>query len=272
MGQELRTAGARGTVRAGQFGDRGTAQVSDELVGALAGQLGIVELVEAPRVLGHGPGQRGVRVGIASDQSGVESIVCCGCEPLGAAQHSQDAVERVAGAAAMSGDVLLNAPVDLVDTDQAESGEMEGVQRTDRVGQLGGQVIRCSENAWIMRVIEVLLTGPVDGRDRVRGTAAFEASSAVEPWLLVDGLRRAEYRLAHVGGVAQHAPDHAAAPSGLADAGGHAPGRQPAGHRGHDRCLMLDDLVTGAGLGGFADIPVGERAPPSTLTDSALAR
>jgi hypothetical protein len=63
-----------------------------------------------------------------------------------------------------------------------------------------------------------LLAGAVDGLDRARGGAALQAGDAVEPRQLVDEPGLAVDGLACVGGVAEHAPDHAAVPAGLAGA------------------------------------------------------
>ena len=89
----------------------------------------------------------------------------------------------------------------------------------------------------------------------------------------MDDLGLAEHGAARVGGVAQHAPDHAAVPAVLAGPGHRAGGGQPAGqvrdggavvgvaaeHLRHQHGLMGDDLVAGGGFGGLADVAVAER-------------
>jgi hypothetical protein len=52
------------------------------------------------------------------------------------AQGAPDAVERVAGAAAVPEGLLLHAAADLVDGVEAELHDVEGVEDADRVGQL----------------------------------------------------------------------------------------------------------------------------------------
>ncbi len=80
----------------------------------------------------------------------------------------------------------------------------------------------------------------------------------------------AEDRLARVGGVAQHAPDHRPVPAVLAGPGRDALAGQPAGqvrdggpvvgvaaeHLGDQRRLVLDDLVAGPGFRGLAEVPM----------------
>src|SRR6516162_4980257 len=117
------------------------------------------------------------------------------------------------------------------------------------------------------------LPGPVDCLDGPRGAAPLQAGDAVQPGRLVDGHGLAEDRGARVGGVAQHAPDHAAVPAVLAGPGGHALAGQPAGQvrdggalvgvaaeqLRHQRRLALVDLVAGPGQVGLAHVPVAER-------------
>ncbi len=76
-----------------------------------------------------------------------------------------------------------------------------------------------------------------------------------------------------VGGVAQHAPHHAAVPAVLAGAGPHALAGQPAGQVGDGGAvvgvaaehlrdhhgLIFDDLVDGSGQVALAYVPVAER-------------
>src|SRR4051794_5737529 len=64
-------------------------------------------------------------------------------------------------------------------------------------------------------------SGPVDGLGRAWGGAALQPGDPVQVRGFVRNHRLAEHRAPGVGGVAQHAPDHAAVPAVLAGAGGH---------------------------------------------------
>ena len=102
-----------------------------------AGQVGIVELVEGHEVLGDGPGDGDLAVGVAGDQPGLQPGPGPGGEPVAAAaQHPADAVERVAGAAAVPGLGLLDAAADVIDGGQGEAHDVERVEHPHRVGQL----------------------------------------------------------------------------------------------------------------------------------------
>ncbi len=117
-----------------------------------------------------------------------------------------------------------------------------------------------------------LLAGPVGGLDGARGAATLQAGPAVQPRRLVQDLGLAEGGRSRIGGVAEHAPDHAAVPAGLAGAGGGAAAGQPAGQvrdggpvvgiaaeQLHDQGgLGLDDLVAGPALRGLAQVSVAE--------------
>src|SRR4051812_44964090 len=114
---------------------------------------------------------------------------------------------------------------------------------------------------------------PVDGLGRAWGGAALQPGDPVQVRGFVRNHRLAEHRAPGVGGVAQHAPDHAAVPAVLAGAGGHARVGQPAGQLGDrgavvgvaaeqladQRGLVLDDLVGGAGVRVLGDVAVAER-------------
>src|SRR6516164_1849696 len=117
------------------------------------------------------------------------------------------------------------------------------------------------------------LAGPVHRLDRPWHRASLQPGDAVQPGRLVHGQGLAEDGGPGVGGVAQHAPDHAAVPAVLAGAGRHALGGEPAGqvgdggalvgvaaeHLRDQRGLGLVDLVDSPGLVGLAQVLVAER-------------
>ena len=55
------------------------------------------------------------------------------------AQQPADAVQRVAGAAAVAGLLVLDTTADRVDGGEAESGDVEGIQHAHRVAEHGAQ-------------------------------------------------------------------------------------------------------------------------------------
>ena len=106
---ELVSPGVQSAAEPGQFGDRAGPQRGDELAGLRAGLLGVGEPVEGHDPLGDGPGDVDLAVWVARDQSRLEPGPRLHAEVVdAAAQHSTDAVERVIGAAAVSGLGLLD--------------------------------------------------------------------------------------------------------------------------------------------------------------------
>ena len=117
----------QGASQLGDFGDGAVTEVGDQLGGVGAGLVGIGELVKHHEVLGNGPGQGGLSGGVAGDQAGVEPGAGLGREPVAAAaQHAADAIQRVAGTAAVSGDVVLDAATDVIDAAQASLTTWKG--------------------------------------------------------------------------------------------------------------------------------------------------
>jgi hypothetical protein len=140
VSEQLGMPGMERAAKLGDLGDRAAPQLGDQLGGPGAGLVGLGDLVEGHQVLGDGPGQGGLAGGVASDQAGVESGTGLGGQPVAApTQHAADAIERVAGAAAVAGGVLLNPAANLIQAGQAELDHMEGIKYPRRVGQLGGQ-------------------------------------------------------------------------------------------------------------------------------------
>lgn len=88
-----------------------------------------------------GPNLLGAQVGdvhlvvafVGGDRRGEAGLLLVG-EPLGAAQHVPDPVERVAGAATMTVDLLLDAAADLIDRAPGQRHDMEGIQHGGGIG------------------------------------------------------------------------------------------------------------------------------------------
>ena len=137
---QLGSPGAQRAAEAGQLRDRAVPQVGDELLGSFAGALGVGELVEHHQVLGDGPGQGELAGRIPGHEPGLEPAAGLAGEPVAAAaQYSADSVERVAGAAAVPGGLLLDPAADFVEAAQPEGHHVKRVEHADRVGQLGSQ-------------------------------------------------------------------------------------------------------------------------------------
>jgi hypothetical protein len=123
-----------------QFGDLGVGAEREPPGEGLGGSLGVAQAVEQSQVLGRDPGGRDLTVGVTevepAQQPGPGQV---GVMVVAAAQHSSDAVERVAGAAAVPEGLLLDAAADLVDGVEAELDDVESVEDAGRSGQVGAQ-------------------------------------------------------------------------------------------------------------------------------------
>jgi len=115
VGAQLGPPGVQRPPEPGQLADRAVTQVGDQGCGAGAGEVGIVEPVKAHQVLGDGPGQGDLAVGVTGDQPGLQPGPGLGREPVAAApQDPTDAEQRIPAAAAMPRRVLLDAAADVV--------------------------------------------------------------------------------------------------------------------------------------------------------------
>src|SRR3954451_20882063 len=78
-----------------------------------AGEIGVVEPVEVHQVLGDGPGQGDLPVGVAGDQPGLQPGAGLGGEAVSAPpQDPADAEQRILAAAAVARGVVLHAAAD----------------------------------------------------------------------------------------------------------------------------------------------------------------
>ena len=94
-------------------------------------------MVDLPELLGALPGDEHLEVSfIGVDGLRQSDLLAVGEALLAAAQQVPDAVERVALAAPLPGDGLLDAAADFVDGLAAELHHVEGVEDGDGVGEL----------------------------------------------------------------------------------------------------------------------------------------
>jgi hypothetical protein len=129
VGQQFAAPGVDGGGQPDEFGDGGVGQPPVQgLLGAGAGAVGAV--ADQSQVLSGDPGAGKLFIGgIAGSQPSEQS--CPGARGVvvgGAAQQSADAVERVAGAAAVAGLLLLDAAADLIDGGEPEPHDVESVE------------------------------------------------------------------------------------------------------------------------------------------------
>ena len=124
----------------GQLLDRALAQRRDQLGGRGAGLVGIVVLVEVHDLLRDRPGDGDLAVRVAGDQPGLQPGPGLGRQVIGAAaQDPADAIQRVAGAAAVPGLGVLDPAAHVIERGQGEPDHVKRVQHPHRVGQLAGQ-------------------------------------------------------------------------------------------------------------------------------------
>lgn len=133
--QLVRVRPSRATSRDGAAGHPG-----EEVVEVAAGGVEGAVLVEGAQVLGEPPGDADLAVGVAVLEPGPQPPPGIHGQPVGpAAQHPPDAVQRVVAVPAAMQGLLLHAVADLIDHREAEVDDVERVEHTDGVRQLGTQ-------------------------------------------------------------------------------------------------------------------------------------
>jgi len=222
VGQERRSPLLEGVAEASDLGDRAGRERGEDLLGdpaTLGRGLGVVGGAE---LLGALPGHVDLVVTlVGGDRSLQPGALSVGELLDAAAQDHPDPVQRVALAAAMAVDLLLDTTTDLIDRGAAELDDVEGIEHCDGVLQL---------------VIDGVLVAMerIEGRDLDPVTKGRVAG--LEP-LLVGGARAAGHE------VEQSGFHLALLVSGEVDHPGELLGATPALVLGPGRDVVPDVLV-----------------------------